>query len=205
MMNKKPRGVRKTGARPDARSARTQRALGGALVELMLSHEFEAITVQDVLDRAGIGRSTFYSHFRSKEDLLLSDAERFLGLLERHFESVAAGTARVAPLAELFAHVDDYAHFVRALERSGQREAVYGLILGHLSRIIAARIRELVESPESLPLPVEVTARVCAAMALEMMHWFMAHRDAATPEELDTRFHEMVWRGLPGPRRRDRG
>jgi len=184
--------------RLDARSARTQRALGGALVELMLAHDFDAITVQDVLDKAGVGRSTFYAHFRNKEDLLLSDAERFLTMLEAHFVRVAAGTTRVAPIAELFTHVDDYAGFVRALERSGQQEAVLGLFVGHLSRLIARRLGELVAAPESLPLPLDVTGRLCAAMAIEMMHWFLAHRTEATPRELDGRFHAMVWRGIPG-------
>ena len=96
-MNRSGRDVRVPGAaalpaRLDARSARTQRALGAALVELMLAQDFDAITVQDVLDGAGVGRSTFYSHFRSKEDLLLSDAERFFTLLETHFARVAPGT-----------------------------------------------------------------------------------------------------------------
>lgn len=199
MMNKKSPDVRKVSLKSDVRSARTQRALGGALVELMLSHDFDAITVQDVLDRADIGRSTFYSHFRSKEDLLLSDAERFLGGLEEHFNRVAVGTARVAPIAELFAHVDDYEKFVRALDRSGHQNVVYELMVGHLARVIVGRLRMLAEEPDALPLPLDVTARVCAAMALEMMRWFLDHRTRATPQELDARFHEMVWRGVPGP------
>ena len=203
-MNRSGRDVRVPGAaalpaRLDARSARTQRALGAALVELMLAQDFDAITVQDVLDGAGVGRSTFYSHFRSKEDLLLSDAERFFTLLETHFARVAPGTMRVAPIAELFAHVDDYAQFVRALERSGQQEIVFDLFRGHLSRVIADRLRVLASAPDALALPVEVTARVCAAMALEMMRWFLDHRSEATPHELDARFHAMVWRGVPGP------
>jgi hypothetical protein len=126
-------------------------------------------------------------------------------MLERHFESVAAGTARVAPIAELFAHVDDYAHFVRALERSGQRDAVFGLLLGHLARIIAGRLAVLARGPETLPLPLEVTARVCAATALELLEWFRDHRRETTPLALDARFHEMVWRGVPGPIRKGGG
>lgn len=185
--------------RLDARAARTQRALGASLVELMLAQEFDTITVQDVLDHAGVGRSTFYSHFRSKEDLLLSDAERFLTMLDGHFQRVAEGTARVAPIAELFSHVDDYRRFVSALERSGQQEIVLDLFVRHLSRTIVRRLRALARDPDTLPLPLDVTARLCAAMALEMMRWYLDHRATATPKELDARFHTMVWRGIPGP------
>jgi len=45
---------------------------------LMHEKNFDDITVQNVLDRAGVGRSTFYVHYRDKEDLFLSDVEDFL-------------------------------------------------------------------------------------------------------------------------------
>jgi AcrR family transcriptional regulator len=62
----------------DARVRRTRDALGDALLTLMQEKAFETITVQEVLDRAGIGRSTFYAHYRDKNDLFLSDLEDFL-------------------------------------------------------------------------------------------------------------------------------
>ncbi len=183
----------------DVRVLRTQRALGHALVELMLTQEFDAITVQDVLDRAGVGRSTFYSHFRNKDDLLLSDAERFLDLLETHFDSVAGQSPRVAPIAELFAHVQTYAAFAEALERSGRQEAVFALFLGHLAKTIERRLALLAPAEDALPLSREMTARVFAAAAIEMLKWWLDRRPALTAEQLDQRFHEMVWRGVRGP------
>jgi AcrR family transcriptional regulator len=69
------------GKRPDARTARTYRALSAALVDLMQTREFDAITVQDLLDRTGVGRATFYAHFRNKDDFLLTDLERMLAAL----------------------------------------------------------------------------------------------------------------------------
>jgi len=43
----------------------------------MQEKSFEEITVQDLLERAGVGRSTFYVHYRDKDDLFLSDVEDF--------------------------------------------------------------------------------------------------------------------------------
>lgn len=48
-----------------------------ALMSLLQERNFEEISVQDVLYRAGVGRSTFYLHYRDKNDLFLSDIERF--------------------------------------------------------------------------------------------------------------------------------
>jgi AcrR family transcriptional regulator len=82
----------------DPRVRRTRDALGDALLMLMQEKAFETITVQQVLDRAGIGRSTFYAHYRDKNDLFLSDLEDFLEpmstLLLRHGEA----SNRVAPV-----------------------------------------------------------------------------------------------------------
>jgi AcrR family transcriptional regulator len=195
MPNKKGPAVPK---RPDARTARTQRALGEALVALMFEHEFADITVQDVLDRAGVGRSTFYAHFRNKDDLLLSDAERFLGLLERHLEQTAGGSGRVAPLGELAAHVADYADFAAAIERSTQRDALWDLFVGHFAGIIERRLARLAPHAEREALPREMSARRFAAAAISLLRWWMERGQPMSASELDARFHAMVWRGIPG-------
>src|SRR5438309_7267491 len=60
------------GARPDRRVARSRRALKEALTDLILERGYEDVTVQDVIDRADVGRSTFYAHFVDKDDLLMA-------------------------------------------------------------------------------------------------------------------------------------
>ncbi len=62
----------------DRRVRRTRTALHKALIELMIERGYDKVTVQDVLDRADVGRSTFYAHFRSKDDLLVVSGTEFL-------------------------------------------------------------------------------------------------------------------------------
>jgi len=62
--------------KPDRRIARTRELALDAFRKLMIDRGFERITVQHVLDRAGIGRATFYAHFRSKQDLLTASIAR---------------------------------------------------------------------------------------------------------------------------------
>src|SRR5579864_8800243 len=64
--------------KPDRRIRRTCERLGSALVSLIQEKPIDQVTVQEVLDRASVGRSTFYLHFRDKDDLLLSQLEVFL-------------------------------------------------------------------------------------------------------------------------------
>lgn len=180
----------------DARARRTQRALSVAMVELMVSHGYEAMSVQDVLDRSGVGRSTFYAHFRNKDDLLLSDTERLIGLLDAHFTRTVAGTRRLAPFAELAAHLGDYAPFVAALVRSGKAQDVWDLLVGEFARIIARRLDELEVPHATEALPREVSARLCAGAGFTLLQWWMDHERPISVQELDARFHTMVWRGV---------
>jgi AcrR family transcriptional regulator len=194
MMNTPPRSVRKKGV--DQRVLRTRQALGNALVELMLARRFDDISVQQVLDRAQVGRATFYAHFRNKHDLLLSDAERFCEMLERHFMAGAGTSRRVAPVAELFSHVADFHLFQRALEQSGLREPVYDLLTGHLARIIERRMAELCPQVGTPSLPPAATARVFAAALMEMMRWWLNRGAHPAAREMDAQFHDIVWGGL---------
>lgn len=200
-MNNLPQTVRKPavpcpGARVDRRVLRTRVALGNALVDLMIAGNFDDIRVQQVLDRAKVGRATFYSHFRNKNDLLLSDAERFCEMLLSRFLASAGSGRRVAPVAELFSHVADFHAFQRALDRSGLREPVADLIAGYLARTIEQRILELRPEASNASLPTAVMSRMFAAALLEMMRWWLDHGAQPEPQEMDRRYHEIVWSGL---------
>ena len=56
----------------DRRIQRTRQLLQGALLSLIQEKGFESLSVQDIIDRANVGRATFYAHFQNKEDLLAS-------------------------------------------------------------------------------------------------------------------------------------
>jgi AcrR family transcriptional regulator len=169
----------------------------------MLAEDFDAITVQRVLDRADVSRSAFYAHYRNTDDLLLSDAERFLGMLESHFMSTSVGTSRVAPVAELFQHVREFREFVRALDRAGKGRLVSDLVSGYLARIIEGRLRALKVSDDRANMPLPVAARLFAASLVALMDWWIERDDAPPAAWAEATFHNLVWCGLrqdPVPR-----
>jgi len=55
---------------PDRRQKKTQAALQGAFRDLLLAEGYESITIGSVTALADVGRSTFYEHYRTKDDLL---------------------------------------------------------------------------------------------------------------------------------------
>src|SRR6266481_3610714 len=102
----------------DARVRRTRDALGDALIALMQEKSFDTITVQDVLDRAGVGRSAFYVHYSGKNDLLMSDAEEFFEMISTTLSVQQDKSDRVAPVQEFFTHVGEMRQFLAALVAS---------------------------------------------------------------------------------------
>lgn len=66
--------------RDDRRTQKTKKLLAEALKELVIEKGYDAITIQDIIDRANVGRSTFYNHYESKEELLVGNVN-FQGAL----------------------------------------------------------------------------------------------------------------------------
>src|SRR5450755_4711902 len=110
-----------SGARKlDRRVARTRDRLGDALVELLLAKPFDDITVQEVLDRAGVSRSTFYAHYRDKNDLFLSDVDQFLEGMATLLIRNGDRSPRIAPVGELFSHIGESSELYGVLVESGR-------------------------------------------------------------------------------------
>jgi AcrR family transcriptional regulator len=94
------------------------------------------ITIQNVLDRADVGRSTFYSHFRNKDDLLQRDWEQFLAGLARHIDWDKATKGRFLPVVLLFSHVQDFQPFHKGLVRSRKADELFRSGVAFLSKEI---------------------------------------------------------------------
>jgi AcrR family transcriptional regulator len=205
MMNKPPASVRKRAAsapsphaKIDRRVERTTRALGAALVALMLEQPFDRITVQDILDRAGVGRSTFYAHFRNKHDVLFTDYERVLGVMERALDHDFAGEQRVAPVKELFSHVREAHQLVDALRASGQLERMWDEGVAHFARMIERRIVLTSADANGDAMPRALASRVLAGALIEMLKWWLDRDPGFSPEQMDRMFHDLVRNTLRG-------
>jgi AcrR family transcriptional regulator len=182
----------------DRRVRRTRDALGDALLALMQEKPFETVTVQHVLDRAGIGRSTFYAHYRDKDDLFLSDLEDFFEsmstLLLRHREA----SNRVAPVRELFAHVAKMRPLHAALIAADKLRDFLEMGQEYFARAIGQRLSELPPSCTIAPARRAAMARAFAGALLSLLSWWLDHGATATPEEMDDLYHQMVWFGVAG-------
>jgi AcrR family transcriptional regulator len=180
----------------DRRVQRTRDQLGDALVALMQEKPFDAITVQDVLARAGVGRSTFYAHFRDKDDLFLSDADEFLEAIATALSKSKDASERVAPVREFFAHVGEARWLYLSLIESGKIHDFLELAQGHFARGIEQRLAELPRSRAIDSKSRAAHAHALTGALLALLTWWLDHDMTTPPEQLDTMFHQLVWSGV---------
>jgi len=182
--------------KPDKRVRRTHERLGSALIELIQEKPIDDVTVQEVLDRASVGRSTFYLHFRDKNDLLLSELEKFLEMMSTALSIRKEESRRVVPVEELFAHIGKQKKIYRALADSGRLNDFFDLAQGYFSRGIEQRLRE---SKGLAKLPQRELAARAVALAgslLSLLRWWLDRGAKEPPGDMDKLFHRIVSKEL---------
>ena len=177
----------------DARVQRTRDALGDALVALMQEKPFDTITVQDVLDRAHVGRSTFYSHYSDKDDLLMSDADEFFEQVSLGLSASGEMSERVFPVREFFSHIAEAKQFVDALSSSGKWTENMELARGHFARGIERRLAELPRGQSISDSERPAIAFAHAGALLSLLTWWIDRGMRQSAADMDELFHRIVW------------
>lgn len=179
----------------DRRSQRTRQALSAALLDLMLQKRYDEITVQDIIDRANVGRSTFYTHYLDKDDLLVSDFTRVLDALSGHFRGQDGDPHAPPSLALFFEHVRGHNQLYKALMRGGGIELLYKKGRERLQRNIEQHLEELLPPGRAPSIPLPLVADYLAGAILTLLKWWLDHNMPYTPDQMDAVFQQLA---LPG-------
>ena len=180
----------------DRRSRRSRRLIVDALLALMLEKRYDRITVQEILDRADVGRTTFYAQFRNKDDALESELDRVFGLLhEQHIASAEEPADHLLPSLGLFQHVQEQQPAYPALVR-GQATDPHYQAVHRLLRDRAAQQLALAGGSRTLAVPPEIIADYLAGALLTLVHWWLDHELPFTPEQMEAFFQELAMPGV---------
>ena len=184
----------------DRRAARTRRALHGALMSLILRKGYEAITVQDIIDEADVGRSTFYAHYTGKEDLLRNGFQTLRAELTEAQRTARANTEGSQDESlrfslAMFEHASGYTDIYRALV--GGRGGV--VAVNEIRRILSEMVKkELSDLEHDDTVPQEVRIQFVVGAFLTVLTWWLERRPRLTPSQVDTIFRRLVLEGI-GP------
>lgn len=171
----------------DRRVRRTRGAVRQALVALIVERGWDGFSVQDLCERADVGRSTFYLHFADKEEVV----DGAFADLGRELRAQLASTGSARPLAfsrGLLDHAQEHLQVFRALV--GRRAS--HLVQGKMRQLVTDLVREDVARLLPAGRRREAAAAFLAGALFDLLIWSLEAKPPASAEEADALFHELA-------------
>ena len=166
----------------DRRVERTRQLLQNALSELIMEKGYEKVTVQDVIDRANVGRSTFYAHFEDKEQLLLSGFEPLRAEFEDFLEGRSFNDETPWALSlSMFQQVQKQRGGYITLTHV--QKFLYGYLLEHLKLSLPKRNKTI---------PPELLAHYVASSFIALLTWWIDNKYPLPAEKMNEYFRQLV-------------
>lgn len=185
-------GQTMTDKKPDRRVQRTRQLLQEAFHGLLHDKPYDAITIQDITERANVGRTTFYLHYDSKEDLLLEHYGLVTSLFRLGSLSRDELLADEPPLTLehfLIAMVENTSRYYSVANSKAPYRTIEGLQRQMADDLLQTLQTEFVESDCTMPL--DVLARYIAGAALTLMRWWIENRTPYDAHQLATMLHRL--------------
>jgi AcrR family transcriptional regulator len=194
----------------DRRIQRTRQALRTALLELIKEKDYDAISIEEITDRANVGRATFYLHYKDKEDLLLEEFseivfKRAQVISEIPFSAWLPMTEEdpsedkpLQPLLMVFQHIHDNSDLYYLLLKGANSSR----IIERIRKVSTEAIVKFVETKmqtDPIPLlfevPIDFFAAFFSGALLSIVSWWIKEDMRHTPEEVANMFRSLFFRG----------
>jgi AcrR family transcriptional regulator len=179
---------------------RTRWQLQSALVELIMEKGYDAVSIQDVTERADLARATFYLHARDKDELLWSVIEDMIHSTEAEVTRIFAGP--IPPQAEYYGYWNIFKHIEK-------NQDIYRVILGSKgSSLMAHRVHEYMVAEtlkdmqrlgiySDFNTPLEITAQVIIGSILSLAIWWLETPNDYTPQQMGEMTYEALHHKTP--------
>ena len=178
----------------DRRTQRTREALSQALVALIQEKRYETITIQDICNRANVGRSTFYAHYHDKDDLLASNFQQVMASLGSQVER--RDDQFIFPVAPLFRHVQEHHHLYKALAWGGGFDVLLRAGRQQWQAQFEAHLATLLPPGYRPAVPLDVVTAYLAGVLQTLLLWWLDRKMPYPPERMAEMFQQLVMPGV---------
>ncbi len=183
----------------DRRVQRTRRLLHKALMSQILEKKYESITVQEILDRADVGRSTFYMHYQDKDELLVSGFQHLTSLLQSAQATSGALPGKsyeriIGFSLAMFEHVNEYRRMIRALLDSNAEAVVRRHIHSVLVAVIDHEVKMELQKRKrgNCPISPELLAHFLVSTYISVLIWWLDAKNPVPPKDIDVAYRHLV-------------
>ena len=184
------------------RIQKSRKLLHQALISLIQEKNYESITVQQILDRAGVGRSTFYMHFRDKDELLVMGFEHLRQMLhDIQIKTPAAAQSYEKVIGfslAMFEHLYEYRNEWKALSGSQAgvivRQSIQDMISGLIEREFKAGFQKHKSADSAIPS--ELFVHYLASTFTSVTSWWLNSKNPLTPDSVNHIYRALVTQSL---------
>ncbi len=179
----------------DRRIQRTRQLLQDALLSLILEKGYSAVTVQDIIDRANVGRATFYAHFQDKDALFVSEFDT----LRVQFEEQLLGQARGNPgelILLMFRHAQTNAPLYQALTGKERSSAAAAHMNRYLIPLLREHLKPLFANKQEVPVPLDLLAHYVVSSFMTLLTWWLDHNLPYSAERMYEMYRQLTQPGI---------
>ena len=181
----------------DRRVQRTRQLLQDAMVALILEKGYEAVTVQDVIDRANVGRSTFYSHFQDKESLFLSEFEAMRTQFEKFLMGQTVTDESPWGLSlMMFQHAQNQRQLYKALVGKQGGNIAFANIQKYLTGMLNDHLEPQFKGKKNVKIPPEIMAHYLVSSFMSLLTWWLDHDLPYTANQINDMYRQVTQPGV---------
>lgn len=188
-------------SRHERRRLQTRKLLMQATLQLVLEKGFDAISIQDITDRADLGRGTFYIHFKDKEEVVWTAFQELFRELEQEAHNQldrSMPQVEYYGLLNIFRHAENNRDLYRVMF-GGQGSAILtARAQDFLAQAFLYDIRNAPQPPEiNFNIPEEIEAQILTGVISRLLFWWLGTSNSYSTEQMAVMTYEALYRKKP--------
>lgn len=180
--------------KPDRRIGKTRAAIYQALNDLLHEKKYANITIQEIIDRANVGRTTFYQHFTDKDTLLMNCIENIFESLSNHLtdQTPPNHESRLIPVAEIFAHIRENSRLINGILMSDSGEILFDKFKQYWGEKTEPYLLKHLPEGKQPKIPIAILTNYVTTTLIELLRWWMKSGKEYTPEQMEKYFFDLI-------------
>ncbi len=195
-------------SRHERRRRQTRQRLIETALRLILEKGYDAITIQEITDRADLGRGTFYLHFKDKEELVWSAFRAMFEALEQEAHRTldrAHPQVEYFGLLGIFRHADQHRDLYRVMFGGRGSARLTARMQDYMAQAFLEDIQRAPRAAAPPPadasfnLPHAFEAQLLTGLVTRLLYWWLETPTGYTPEQMAAMTYAAVYRQAPPP------
>lgn len=186
--------------RHQRRKIRTRKQLEQATKELIVEKGYEALTIQDIVDRADLGRGTFYLHFQDKEEAVWSMIERGLreedNFARQTTDESIQNNPLLSVLATIFRHADQHRDLYMVMLGSKGSAALTNRVQDWLAADFVKEIEHFSLAPNHKSVPLNISTQIIIGALTRLILWWLNTENVYSADQMAALFYQSMQNGM---------